>query len=713
MRRGRQRAGKLDDEDPGAVGRDRSAPERGTVRHEPDRAEQGGGVGSGGHGARWYRCVGSRYRASEMTARSTPATRGLRRSLGLAAPIAAAVVLWLALAPLLAAPSLPRTLGGGAVGGTRGPRRRRQRIVVGRRRVGESGRAERRTRVARRVARGDTVRNHLARNRQRAPEAGSLPGRAASRVGRHAGTVALRDRRTLDRPPAAIRRVDRPSATPLMKASLDRQLDKLRAKLGIPGVSAAILFADGSMLDRHLRSCRRRGPARRSPLTRRSPSEASRRRSPRRWWWPSPARAGSASTRRCDATCRSSRSIAGSRSASCSTTRAASTTSSSNAKIDAALLADPGRGGGRPTARRTWGSRTSRRGAGYHYSNTNYLILGMLAEARRRRPARRAAPRPIPRPARAQRARRTRAPSRRPRPAPTATGSPARRSKLPAIDLTGASIVPFTSVVTAAGGAGSIATTAIDSSTGPGPCTAATPSAEPTVRAMLGDVAGRPPTARRRRTASASSPSPSTGDRRSAIRAGCSGSGPSCDGFRRVDDDRRADQPEPSRPADRSSGPAARAPRVVQPRRLRRPARAAGSPRRGARCGSRRPARRDVRRYQRPGDRYRRVFRATRRARHTLRSRSRGNEMPIRVDAYIADGTTSGLLARTGQLREALEDAGGLVARARSPGSRSTVRRAAPAGSATLDRRRRRPPRRRRGRARPRRSTPRGITSSL
>ena len=39
----------------------------------------------------------------------------------------------------------------------------------------------------------------------------------------------------------------RPSATPLLRAALDARLERLRAKYGIPGISAAILFADGSI----------------------------------------------------------------------------------------------------------------------------------------------------------------------------------------------------------------------------------------------------------------------------------------------------------------------------------------------------------------------------------------------------------------------------------------------------------------------------------
>ena len=43
------------------------------------------------------------------------------------------------------------------------------------------------------------------------------------------------------------RRIGSPSATPLLREALDARLARLRAKYGIPGMSAAIVFADGSI----------------------------------------------------------------------------------------------------------------------------------------------------------------------------------------------------------------------------------------------------------------------------------------------------------------------------------------------------------------------------------------------------------------------------------------------------------------------------------
>jgi D-alanyl-D-alanine carboxypeptidase len=108
------------------------------------------------------------------------------------------------------------------------------------------------------------------------------------------------------------------------------------------------------------------------------------------------------------------------------------------------------------------GKPFARPGTSWHYSNTNYLILGMLAE--RVGGASLAT----------QLQQRFFGPLRLDhtiyQSAMKAKGPLARgyrflgtNPKLPAIDLSdGTSVVPFTSVVTAAGGAGSIATTADD-----------------------------------------------------------------------------------------------------------------------------------------------------------------------------------------------------------------------------------------------------------
>ena len=137
----------------------------------------------------------------------------------------------------------------------------------------------------------------------------------------------------------------------------------------------------------------------------------------------------------------------------------------SHSAIDTALLANP---------RRVWTAAASIRfvgkpyfppGTGWHYSNTNYLVLGMLAEAVGHAPLA------------VQLRRRFFDPLgmghtiyqsvERPR-GPTAHGYRFRGSdpRLKGIDVSdGTSVIPFTSVVTAAGGAGSIATTASDLAT--------------------------------------------------------------------------------------------------------------------------------------------------------------------------------------------------------------------------------------------------------
>ena len=87
----------------------------------------------------------------------------------------------------------------------------------------------------------------------------------------------------------------------------------------------------------------------------------------------------------------------------------------------------------------------------------------MVAEAVGARHRRRPAARPVLRPARARPHVSTRPSRDRAARSSTTIASSAPRPKLPAIDLSdGTAVVPFTSVVTAAGAAGSIATTATD-----------------------------------------------------------------------------------------------------------------------------------------------------------------------------------------------------------------------------------------------------------
>jgi D-alanyl-D-alanine carboxypeptidase len=134
----------------------------------------------------------------------------------------------------------------------------------------------------------------------------------------------------------------------------------------------------------------------------------------------------------------------------------------SHAAIDTALLAHPSRVWSAASSLRYVARPYFKPGSGWHYSNTNYLILGMLAEAVGRAPLA------------VQLRRRFFDPLgldhtfyqsvERPR-GPLAHGYRFRGSAptLKGVDVSdGTAVIPFTSVVTASGGAGSIATTASD-----------------------------------------------------------------------------------------------------------------------------------------------------------------------------------------------------------------------------------------------------------
>jgi D-alanyl-D-alanine carboxypeptidase len=134
----------------------------------------------------------------------------------------------------------------------------------------------------------------------------------------------------------------------------------------------------------------------------------------------------------------------------------------SHSAIDTALLAHPSRVWRVADSLRYVGKPYFKPGTGWHYSNTNYLVLGMLAEAVGRAPLA------------AQLRLRFFDPLglghtfyqrvERPR-GPIAHGYRFNGSspKLKGIDVSdGTAVIPFTSVVTASGGAGSIATTASD-----------------------------------------------------------------------------------------------------------------------------------------------------------------------------------------------------------------------------------------------------------
>ncbi len=133
-----------------------------------------------------------------------------------------------------------------------------------------------------------------------------------------------------------------------------------------------------------------------------------------------------------------------------------------NPRIDKALLARRGQAWDAARSLGYVGKPFARPGTSWHYSNTNYLVLGMLAEAVGRAPLA------------DQLRRRFFVPlgldhtwyqsAEAPR-GPVAHGYrfTGKGLKLPAIDLSdGSAVVPFTSVITASGGAGSIATSAGD-----------------------------------------------------------------------------------------------------------------------------------------------------------------------------------------------------------------------------------------------------------
>ncbi|MBI3749282.1 MAG: beta-lactamase family protein [Chloroflexi bacterium] len=134
----------------------------------------------------------------------------------------------------------------------------------------------------------------------------------------------------------------------------------------------------------------------------------------------------------------------------------------SHAAIDKALLAQPARPWSAAASLKYVGKPYFRPGAGWRYSNTNYLVLGMVAEEAGGAPL----------------ATQLRAAFfdplglrhtfyqwvEKPR-GPIAHGYryTSQNPKQKGIDVSdGTSVIPFTSVVTAAGGAGSIATTASD-----------------------------------------------------------------------------------------------------------------------------------------------------------------------------------------------------------------------------------------------------------
>ena len=149
--------------------------------------------------------------------------------------------------------------------------------------------------------------------------------------------------------------------------------------------------------------------------------------------------------------------------ASCSTTRAACTTTSTT-PTSTKRCWPIGRGSGRPRTPCGYvGKPYFKPGTGWHYSNTNYVILGLLAEA----VGGRAPGRPAPRRGSSSRSGST-TPTTRAFEQPLGPLASAYRFSGPGCDWPpiplgdGTNVVPFTSVVTAAGSAGSLASTADD-----------------------------------------------------------------------------------------------------------------------------------------------------------------------------------------------------------------------------------------------------------
>ena len=243
------------------------------------------------------------------------------------------------------------------------------------------------------------------------------------------------------------------SATPLLRAALDARLEQLRAKYGIPGVSVAIAFADGSVWS---------GQAGRADVAGKRPVTAD-------------TAFSIASVSKTFTAALILGLVEDGRLGLESTVRtylpdlAVDPTITvrqlldhtsglrdfyAHPRIDKALLAKPARVWDAAKSLGYLGKPFAKPGVSWHYSNTNYLVLGLLAEAVGRAPV-------------ADQLRdrfftplgldhtwyqAVEAPRGPLAHAYRFTGSD---PKLPAIDLSdGSKVAPFTSVVTASGGAG-------------------------------------------------------------------------------------------------------------------------------------------------------------------------------------------------------------------------------------------------------------------
>ncbi|MEP6639931.1 MAG: serine hydrolase domain-containing protein, partial [Chloroflexota bacterium] len=253
----------------------------------------------------------------------------------------------------------------------------------------------------------------------------------------------------------------RASATPMLRAALTARLEHLRARVGIPGVSASILFADGSVWQ---------GSAGMADVLAARPVTSDTAfpvasvsktftaalilglvadgrlalDAPVRTYLPTLAIDGAITVRQLLDHTSGLRDFF------------------FHPRIDHALLADPSSVWDAARTLGYIGKPYARPGTSWHYSNTNYLILGLLAEAvgdgsvAEQLRVRFLTPLGLDH-TYYQAAEAPKGPLTH---SYRFTGT---NPKLPAIDLSdGSTIVPFTSVVTAAGAAGSIASTSID-----------------------------------------------------------------------------------------------------------------------------------------------------------------------------------------------------------------------------------------------------------
>jgi D-alanyl-D-alanine carboxypeptidase len=252
-----------------------------------------------------------------------------------------------------------------------------------------------------------------------------------------------------------------PSATPALVVALDARLDRLRLTYGIPGVSASIVFADGSVW--RGRSGLADVAAGRPVTADTAFSVASVSKT-----FTAALIMGLVEDGRLTLETRARTILPTLRIDPAITVRQLLDHTSGlrdfylNPRIDKALLAKRGQVWDAARSLGYAGKPFARPGTSWHYSNTNYLVLGMLAEAVGRAPLA------------DQLRRRFFVPlgldhtwyqsAEAPR-GPVAHGYrfTGKGLKLPAIDLSdGSRVVPFTSVITASGGAGSIATSAGD-----------------------------------------------------------------------------------------------------------------------------------------------------------------------------------------------------------------------------------------------------------